>query len=166
MGTAQIIGAFMPLILKGATKKVFAITSGMGDPGFARENDIWMGASYCTSKSALNMVVAKFSAEFREQGILVMGISPGVVDTGFTRESFQIDLHNGRQLILYKAPGKEEDDVGMKLGEKVMAYEPTWKGPIQPEDSVKHMLSVMEKSKIDDGNAGAMISHLGNKRWV
>jgi NAD(P)-dependent dehydrogenase (short-subunit alcohol dehydrogenase family) len=77
----------MPLVLKGTAKKVFALSTGLGEVDFTRENDMWMASSYSVSKAALNMVIAKFSAEFREQGVLFLAISPGVVDTGFSRES-------------------------------------------------------------------------------
>ncbi|KAL2204529.1 NAD(P)-binding protein [Sarocladium strictum] len=146
VGVAQIIGAFMPLVLKGTAKKVFALSTGLGEVEFTRENDMWMASSYSVSKAALNMVIAKFSAEFREQGVLFLAISPGVVDTGFSPPDAQ--------------------DAMMALGGKVMAYEPSWKGPIQPEESVRQVLAVVEKNKVDGGNAGALLSHLGNQRWV
>jgi NAD(P)-dependent dehydrogenase (short-subunit alcohol dehydrogenase family) len=44
--------------------------------------DIFQATSYSMSKAALNMAVAKFSALYREKGVLCMAICPGAVDTG------------------------------------------------------------------------------------
>jgi NAD(P)-dependent dehydrogenase (short-subunit alcohol dehydrogenase family) len=74
----------MPLILLGDAKKVIVISSGMGDTELTRQYDLWMGTAYSVSKAALNMVVAKYSAEYREKGVVVLAISPGVVDTGMS----------------------------------------------------------------------------------
>jgi hypothetical protein len=52
------------------------------------------------------------------------------------------------------------------LGARLMRYEPNWKGPITPEDSIGKILSLIGKAEIDDGNAGDMISHLGSKQWI
>ncbi len=72
----------MPLILKGRAKKVIAISSGMSDPEMTLKADIFQATSYGMSKAALNVAVAKFSALYREKGVLVMAICPGAVDTG------------------------------------------------------------------------------------
>lgn len=52
------------------------------------------------------------------------------------------------------------------LAAKLIEYDPEWKGPITPEQSVKQILSVVEKNTTESGNAGDTISHLGNKTWV
>lgn len=53
----------------------------MGDPDFVAELEIDVAAPYAISKAVLNMAVAKFHAEYKKDGILFMGISPGVVAT-------------------------------------------------------------------------------------
>ncbi len=72
----------MPLILKGRAKKVIAISTGASDPEMTLSVDMFQAPSYSISKAALNMAVAKFSAIYREKGVLVMAICPGAVDTG------------------------------------------------------------------------------------
>lgn len=72
----------MPLILKGRAKKVIAISSGISDPEMTLKADIFQATSYAMSKAALNIAVAKFSALYRQKGVLVMAICPGAVDTG------------------------------------------------------------------------------------
>jgi hypothetical protein len=49
---------------------------------------------------------------------------------------------------------------------KLVAYAPRFKGPITPEESVRHVRSVWEKAIIESGWGGAFVSHLGNKQWV
>lgn len=154
----------MPLVLRGTAKKVFALSTGLGEVEFNRQNDLWMSTSYSVSKAALNMVIAKFSAEFREQGVLFLAISPGVVDTGFSREYSTCPCACERILTFLAAPDAQEAMAA--LGGVLMAYEPSWKGPIQPEESVRQVLAVVEKNNVDGGNAGALLSHLGNQRWV
>lgn len=72
----------MPLILKGRAKKVIAISTGQADTDMTLKADMFQCTSYAISKAALNMAVAKFSALYREDGVLCMSICPGSVDTG------------------------------------------------------------------------------------
>ena len=64
----------MPLILKGKQKKIVAISSGLADLDMIKDYDLDFSAPYTLSKVALNGIVAKFSAEYREQGVLAMAI--------------------------------------------------------------------------------------------
>lgn len=84
----------MPLILKGRAKKVIAISTGSADPEMTLKADIFQAPAYSISKAALNMAVAKFSAVYREKGVLVMAICPGAVNTG----SLQIGMLSSGQL--------------------------------------------------------------------
>lgn len=72
----------MPLVLKGAAKKVIAISSGMADPDLVNSFEIHIAAPYTISKAALNLAIAKFNAQYKREGVLFMSISPGFVDTG------------------------------------------------------------------------------------
>ncbi|KAG9254392.1 uncharacterized protein F5Z01DRAFT_750292 [Emericellopsis atlantica] len=148
---AHAVNAFMPLVLLGKTKKVIVMTTGMADVDLVRKYDLWMGVGYCASKAALNMIIAKFSAEYREKGVLFLGISPGVVDTSAS------DTNGAKDAV---------NRASSALGAKLLEYEPEWKGPIQTEESIKKILSVTDKATAEDGNAGDFVSHLGNKRWV
>lgn len=77
-----LYNAFTPLILRGSTKKVVCISSGMADFEMARNYDLTAGALYSASKAAMNVVTAKYSAQYRDQGVLFIGICPGMVDVG------------------------------------------------------------------------------------
>jgi NAD(P)-dependent dehydrogenase (short-subunit alcohol dehydrogenase family) len=73
----------MPLILKGKTKKVLAISTGLADNDWTTKYDADWNAPYAISKAGLNTAVAKFSAQYRKDGVLFMAIGPGAVDTGY-----------------------------------------------------------------------------------
>ena len=81
-GDIHFFNLFMPLVLKGKTKKVIAITSGHADLDFINNFDIENSALYSASKAALNIIVAKFSAQYKKDGVLVFSMSPGVVEVG------------------------------------------------------------------------------------
>lgn len=81
-GNIHFFNLFMPLVLKGKIKKVIAITSGHADLDFINNFDIENSALYSASKAALNIIVAKFSAQYKKDGVLIFSISPGVVEVG------------------------------------------------------------------------------------
>lgn len=82
IGAVHLFNAFTPLILNGRAKKMIAISTGMSDPEMTLKADIYQAAAYAMSKAALNMAVAKFSALYRDKGVLCMAVCPGAVDTG------------------------------------------------------------------------------------
>ena len=93
IGTAQAIALFAPLIVNGKGKKIVALSTGAGDSEFVLKNDIAGQAGYATSKAALNLVVAKFQAQYKKDGIIVTAISPGIVNTA------QADFSSGQSML-------------------------------------------------------------------
>jgi NAD(P)-dependent dehydrogenase (short-subunit alcohol dehydrogenase family) len=61
--------------------KVVTISSGMSDEQLAVDFELFEASPYSISKSVMNMVTAKFQAEFKE-GIIFKGVCPGNVNTG------------------------------------------------------------------------------------
>ena len=57
------------------------ISSFVGDVDFIVKSGFPVSASYSASKSAVNMVNAKYAAEFREKGFVFLAVSPGFVGT-------------------------------------------------------------------------------------
>ncbi|TVY87182.1 putative oxidoreductase, partial [Lachnellula willkommii] len=149
IGAIHLINTFMPLILRGRAKKVVAISTGASDPEMTLQADMFQAAAYAMSKAALNMAVAKFSAVYRGQGVLVMAICPGAVDTG----SLQIE-------------SEEEGKLAVALFAKFKEYSPTFQGPAKPEDSVKSVLRLVNKATVDGGYAGIFISHTEGKPYL
>ncbi|KAJ5559086.1 short chain dehydrogenase (AtsC) [Penicillium sp. DV-2018c] len=149
VGNIHLFNLFLPLVLKGQVKKVIAISTGVADLDLTNDCEIDIGALYASSKAALNIIVAKFSAQYKKDGVLFLSISPGLVEVG-----------------RYADATPEELQGFAGFAAKLAEYAPHFKGPITPEESVRHVRSTWEKASIEDGFAGAFISHLGNKQWV
>ncbi|KAL5386640.1 hypothetical protein DPSP01_004004 [Paraphaeosphaeria sporulosa] len=150
IGNVHLFNLFVPLIQKGQAKKVIAITSGYSDVETTRTWDMLLAPLYSTSKAALNMVIAKFSAQFKKDGILFLGLAPGIVDVGYDD----------------KATPEQLQKVAAVFGEFLSKYAPDFKGPSTPEQSVALMRPVIANASIENGNAGDFISQFGNKQWL
>ncbi|KAI3327601.1 NAD(P)-binding protein [Xylariaceae sp. AK1471] len=151
IGTIYYYNAFMPLVLKGQIKKVVAISSGMADAELCRSYDIETGAVYSCSKAALNIVTAKYSAQYKKDGILFLSICPGTADVG---------KYNLEQLTPHQLAG-----FGTLMA-KFQQYQPNFKGPVTPDIAVKDTIRTWENASIDKGDGGAFLSHLGSKQWL
>lgn len=81
-GNIHFYNLFMPLVLKGKVKKVICISTGMADPEMCNNLELEGGSLYSVSKAAMNLVTAKFNAQYKKDGVLFLGISPGFVDVG------------------------------------------------------------------------------------
>jgi NAD(P)-dependent dehydrogenase (short-subunit alcohol dehydrogenase family) len=81
LGLLHSIQAFLPLIQKGTIKKVANISTGMADLDVINGINIDVSAPYSASKAAANVVIAKFSATYKDEGILFLSVSPGYVAT-------------------------------------------------------------------------------------
>lgn len=82
VGNMHLINLFLPLILKGKVKKVIALTSGHADLDLINNFEAETSTIYAATKAALNVVVAKFNAQYKKDGVLFVSLSPGVVETG------------------------------------------------------------------------------------
>ncbi|KAJ5669277.1 hypothetical protein N7462_010347 [Penicillium macrosclerotiorum] len=150
IGYIKAVQAFIPLIRNGKDKKVIALSSGVADIDLINSIDLAFAAPYSISKGALNVAVAKYSALYKEQGILFIAISPGFVMTE-------------RNTI---APSPEDAGKDGILVGKFSKYAPHFTRPLTPEESVAAVLSVSQNASIAKGDGGAFISHLGNKQWL
>ncbi|PLB41381.1 putative short chain dehydrogenase [Aspergillus candidus] len=148
-GNIHLFHLFLPLVLKGTVKKVITISTGLADLDLTNEYEMDVGALYAAFKAALNIIVAKFNAQYKKDGVLFLSISPGVVDVGHSANATP-----------------EEMKSMMGLMGKIVAYAPHFKGPITPEESVRHVRSTWEKASIEGGYGGAFVSHFGDKQWV
>lgn len=81
LGVIYSINAFLPLVRKSAVKKITVISSGMADADMIVKHDIPGSLIYASMKAATNMVVAKYAVELRGDGIVLLALSPGVVNT-------------------------------------------------------------------------------------
>lgn len=81
LGLVNTVQAFLPLVKKGEIKKVVNISTGMADINLINAVDVAVSTPYSVSKAAANVVIAKYSAALKEEGILFLSISPGLVAT-------------------------------------------------------------------------------------
>ncbi|KAI2630418.1 hypothetical protein GGS26DRAFT_559334 [Hypomontagnella submonticulosa] len=149
VGQIHLITLFLPLILKGKTKKIVSVTSGLADLDFTNAFDIFTGSLYSLSKAAMNMAMAKFSAQYKQDGVLFLSVCPGMVDVGHYAESTPEELEKLGGLMA-----------------KFTKYKPDFSGPVSPETSVRDMKAVWEKTSVENGDGGAFLSQYGNKQWL
>jgi NAD(P)-dependent dehydrogenase (short-subunit alcohol dehydrogenase family) len=84
-GALQLSEALKPNLLAGTHRKVFALTSGLGSSELtARRGGMY---AYRMSKAALNIGFRALAADWREEGIMVGLIAPGMVETQLLRDS-------------------------------------------------------------------------------
>lgn len=81
-GNIFLYSLFMPLILKGQTKKVVCITSGLAEIDTCNKLELKESPLYTISKAAMNLATCKFNAQYKKDGVLFIGICPGMVDHG------------------------------------------------------------------------------------
>jgi len=68
--------AVIPLMIKNRGGRIINVTSGLGRMPFPRF------CAYAVSKAGVDQFTRSLSEEFREEGIFVNAIDPGVMDTG------------------------------------------------------------------------------------
>ncbi|RDW87382.1 NAD(P)-binding Rossmann-fold containing protein-7 [Coleophoma crateriformis] len=146
VGVIYSVNAFLPLVRKGTVKKITVISSGMADTDMVVQHDIPGSIVYSSIKAATNMVVAKYAVELRGEGIVVLALSPGIVNTQ-------------EGLI-----SEEEMKVLMVLIQKFQVFYPDFKGPITAAESVAAQKNVIEGITLEQ--TGSFLSHKGNKEWL
>ncbi|SPO03145.1 related to protoporphyrinogen oxidase [Cephalotrichum gorgonifer] len=149
VGNIHLFNLFIPLIMKGKVKKVIALSSGHADLDLINQLDIEQSTLYSATKAAMNVIVAKFSAQYKKDGVLFFGVSPGVVDVGH----------------FDNVTPEQTQGLGEVMG-RFAAYAPHFKGPTPVDEAIRTVRSLVEKASIENGYGGAFVSHLGNKQWL
>jgi NAD(P)-dependent dehydrogenase (short-subunit alcohol dehydrogenase family) len=177
IGVINTINVMMTLIKKGGMKKVIVISTGMADLDAINTSEIDVSGPYSISKGAVNVAVAKYNASYKEEGVLFLAISPGLVDTGnsvprelpfppFSPFPFSPSEETVLPPHANPSPAPQGSTVLATIFAKFAKYAPHFTGPITPEESVKAVLKVIDNASIEKGDGGAFISHLGNKQWL
>jgi NAD(P)-dependent dehydrogenase (short-subunit alcohol dehydrogenase family) len=157
------INIFLPLLKKGKTKKVITLSTGLADLDLTINSEFVTSAPYSISKAAVNMVNAKYAAQYKPEGFVFLAISPGLVDTTGTRlRMFSQWSFKSVAYINLATPNELQQLTAMIR--KFRKLYPDFRGPITPETSVQMQLEVINRVTIDD--SGAFISHKGNKEWL
>jgi len=82
VGQIHLFNIFLPLVLKGKTKKVIHVTTAFADVDFTSQYDIENAPLYSISKAAMNLAVSKYSAVYKKDGVLFLSVCPGSVEVG------------------------------------------------------------------------------------
>ncbi|KAJ7158231.1 hypothetical protein C8R43DRAFT_1124847 [Mycena crocata] len=146
IGTIHCTNTFLPLLRKGAVKKVITISSGQGDIDGVLQMALDTYPGYAISKAALNLAIAKYAVELKPEGFVFLSLSPGSVNT-----------------IAAPLSSEVTEALTVMMGRFAQRV-PHFKGPISPEESVKLQLEVIYKWKVED--TGAFVSQHGNKQWL
>lgn len=146
LGSVLTTNAFLPLLRKGSIKKVLFVGSGQGDTASILLAGQKYSPSYSVSKCALEMVGVKYAAKYRDEGFVFLTICPGMVKTDMG------------------APPTDPEDI--KRAQEFMAaftpfMPPGYKGPMEPAESVRKMLDVLDRTTPED--SGKFVSHKGKR---
>ncbi|KAE9963721.1 hypothetical protein EG328_011113 [Venturia inaequalis] len=148
VGIFNTITAFLPLLRVSPIKKVISITTGMADLDFTKDFSIGTAPAYSISKAALNMLVLKYHNAYQSEGILFMGVSPGLVATAENKTYTPEELEGFKQMV-----------------SAFQGYAPNFEGPISPQQSVDMVLKVIDEATVEK-SGGSFVSHYGNKQWL
>lgn len=81
LGALKVSETFLRHVRASAEKKIIAISSSLGSISTTRGGNY----AYRTSKAALNMAMRSLAMDLKESGVIAAVLSPGIVDTDFTR---------------------------------------------------------------------------------
>ncbi|KAI0373559.1 NAD-P-binding protein [Pilatotrama ljubarskyi] len=81
LGVIHSIAAFLPLLRAGQAKKIIVISTGGADPGSITNFGIAGMVAYGTTKAAAVMASTKWAVQFKNEGFVVVSLTPGLVDT-------------------------------------------------------------------------------------
>ena len=77
-----VANKFHPLLSKGEKKKIVFVSSGLGHGDWVYKAGHQRLTAYSMGKAALNLMVAQLGATLRHEGFTVLGLCPGIVNSG------------------------------------------------------------------------------------
>jgi len=125
------------------------MSTGLTDEDISRKHKMFTAGPYVISKAGLNNVINKYHGEFSVRGVLFMAISPGLIDNG-----------------QFGQPTEKQQKRGYEQFLQFQTEYPHFKGPFTNEESVGHIMKVIENSSVAGGNGGTVVSHFGNRQWL
>ena len=78
------ISAFVPLLRAGDAKRIVVISTGGADPQTVFHAGIGDMVAYGTTKAAAVMIATKWATKLKDDGFVVVSLTPGLVDTTAT----------------------------------------------------------------------------------
>jgi len=131
LGPIHTINGFIPLLRKGPMKKCIVISTTAGSPKVALQSGITQFVEYGISMAGLNLAVAKFVGRFKEEGLIFVSVTPGMVKT-------------------MPGPDEEVDKLLEPFTKKIREGYPDFEGPITVERSVGDMIALIDRITIAD----------------
>ncbi|KAK8102435.1 hypothetical protein PG984_015581 [Apiospora sp. TS-2023a] len=165
-GNMQLFRHFLPLILKGDVKKVVAISSGLADLKSLNGLGLTNSPLYALNKAGLNVLMAKYSAQYKKDGVLFVSICPGMVDVGHFDNGMEKPHARHSPLLLTTPPGRsipQQLEAVKAMEAKFKAAIPGFPGPIRPDVAMQNVIDLWEKASFENGDAGAFLSSRGTK---
>ncbi len=86
LGTIHVINAFLPLLRAGVTKNCIIIGSSLGSTRVAQRTGVIKYSGYSMSKAALNIAAVRYASRYKDEGVIFLSITPGLVKTLEGRE--------------------------------------------------------------------------------
>ncbi|KAI9668525.1 MAG: polynucleotide adenylyltransferase [Trizodia sp. TS-e1964] len=146
-GIVYTTNAFLPLLLASSIKKIICITTALALSAFVEKTEIASIIPYSVSKAALNMVVTKYAILLKEQGVTVLGLSPGWVNTS-----------DGE-------PTPEQAAGNEWMAGMFRKVDPRVTGQISVQESAKAGIKVIQTVGVED--SGKVLSHHGDQEnWL
>jgi len=181
LGTMFITNCLVPLLKKGSLRKLITISSGNAVRNVVKDCNTANNVTYASTKATLDHIMLMYSIELKTDGIVVLGVSPGWVNTSGKEcmsLAFILFFHSllcientynmlvPTDFVLKILIVTEEDYEKFKPAIDNFKRVYPWNGKIlEPIESVKMILDVIQKSTIED--TGNVVSHYGNQTlWL
>ncbi|KAI1795287.1 NAD(P)-binding protein [Ganoderma leucocontextum] len=145
LGPIHTITAFLPLLRASNTRKIIVIGSGAGDPKAVQALGIANMSAYGMTKAAALIATTKFAIKFKDEGFVVVTLSPGTVDTSATAGS------NSNAVVqsLAAFASSVKSETGIQVAVQT------------PEASVAAQLKVIDG--LEPSHNGAFLSHINGE---
>ncbi|KAI0646060.1 NAD-P-binding protein [Trametes meyenii] len=141
LGVIHSISAFLPLLRAGAMKKIIVIGSEGGHPAFVTATNAAAVTAYGMTKAAAEIATLKWAIKLKDEGFVVITLSPGLVNTSGTSESME-ELAG-----IFLTTEKALSELGYEMQ--------------TPEQSVKAQLKIIGGLQPSDN--GTFLSYSGRK---
>ena len=118
LGAVLVTEAFKPLLLRSERARIIFVSSGAGSVSRTLDsnspNSNVRALPYRMSKAAMNMAMAEYQAELRDQGVVVQAMSPGFVHTNLRRDKEPLPgtlpAETAAETLLSMMEGKRDTD--------------------------------------------------------
>jgi len=121
-GVHNVTRAFLPLLAKGATKKVLNISSTMSSMAWAAKFMFQDTPAYKISKAALNALTVQYSLYHKEEGFIISACNPGWLRTRMGSENADLPVEVGCNAVLDIVDHLKPEDTGKLFEINVPQY--------------------------------------------